>query len=125
MPTRWSKVEDTEHTPESVRVFKSRVRGANIRPQGEDVKQGDCIIPKGTRIRSGEGWDVGHFSQVLCARVSAAAVAILSTGDGWPIWMSGSAKKIINSNSYGIAAAVQEAGGVPILLGIAQDTLPH
>jgi molybdopterin molybdotransferase len=33
-----------------------------------------------------------------------------------------SEEKIINSNSYGIAAAVQEAGGVPILLGIARDT---
>ena len=48
------KVEDTEHTPDSVRVFKAEPRGSNIRPQGEDVKKGDCIIPKGTQIRSGE-----------------------------------------------------------------------
>ena len=33
-----------------------------------------------------------------------------------------SEEKIINSNSYGIAAAVQDAGGIPFLLGIAKDT---
>ena len=47
------KVEDTEHTPESVRVFKPEQRGANIRPQGEDVKKGECIIAKGTADSSG------------------------------------------------------------------------
>src|SRR5690242_9858672 len=45
------KVEDTEHTADSVRVFKPEPRGANIRPQGEDVKKGERIIAKGTRIR--------------------------------------------------------------------------
>ena len=29
-------------------------RGANIRPQGEDVKKGDRIIARGTRMRPGE-----------------------------------------------------------------------
>src|SRR5213080_2794621 len=48
------KVEDTEHTAESVRVFTPEQRGANIRPQGEDAKRGECIIGKGTQIRPGE-----------------------------------------------------------------------
>src|SRR5262247_4109888 len=48
------KVEDTEHTPDSVRVFKAEPKGANIRPQGEDAKKGECIIGKGTQIRPGE-----------------------------------------------------------------------
>ncbi|MEK6603496.1 MAG: molybdopterin molybdenumtransferase MoeA, partial [Nitrospirota bacterium] len=37
------KVEDTENTPTSVKVFKEEKQGANIRPQGEDVRKGDCI----------------------------------------------------------------------------------
>ena len=37
------KVEDTEHTPDTVRVFKPEARGSNIRPQGEDVKKGERI----------------------------------------------------------------------------------
>jgi molybdopterin molybdotransferase len=50
-------------------------------------------------------------------------VAILSTGDELAdLDEPHSEEKIINSNSYGIAAAVQEAGGIPLLLGIARDT---
>jgi len=49
-------------------------------------------------------------------------VAILSTGDELAdLDERFDEDKIINSNSYGIAAAVQEAGGVPVLLGIAKD----
>src|SRR3989442_15616716 len=43
------KVEDTEPSQDSVRIFKEVERGANIRPQGEDFKKGDCIIAKGTQ----------------------------------------------------------------------------
>ena len=117
------KVEDTEHTPESVRVFKPEPRGANIRPQGEDVKQGDCIIPKGTRIRSGEAGMLAILAKSFVLVYQRPRVAILSTGDELAdLDERFSEEKIINSNSYGIAAAVQEAGGVPILLGIARDT---
>src|SRR6187549_2682422 len=45
------KVEDTEHQPDSVRVFKQEQKGANIRPQGEDVKKGERIISKGGSAR--------------------------------------------------------------------------
>ena len=48
------KVEDTEHKPDSVKVFKEEQKGANIRPQGEDVRKGDCIIPQGKAIRPAE-----------------------------------------------------------------------
>src|SRR5437773_12359974 len=50
-------------------------------------------------------------------------VAILSTGDELvDLDERLTDEKIVNSNSYGIAAAVQEAGGLPILLGIAKDS---
>ena len=49
-------------------------------------------------------------------------VAIFSTGDELAdLDERFSDEKIINSNSYGIAAAVKESGGIPILLGIARD----
>ena len=49
-------------------------------------------------------------------------VAILATGDeiadpGDP----GNSDKILNSNSYTLAGQVAEAGGVPVLLGVAPD----
>lgn len=116
------KVEDTEHTPESVRIFKPEARGANIRPQGEDVKKGDCIIPKGTQIRPGEAGMLAILAKSFVFVYQRPRVAILSTGDELAdLDERFSEEKIINSNSYGIAAAVQEAGGIPFLLGIAKD----
>lgn len=117
------KVEDTEHTPDSVRVFKPEQQGANIRPQGEDVKKGECIIGKGTQIRPGEAGMLAILAKSFIFAYQRPRVAILSTGDELAdLDERFSEEKIINSNSYGIAAAVQEAGGVPLLLGIARDT---
>lgn len=117
------KVEDTEHTPDSVRVFKPEQQGANIRPQGEDVKKGDCIIAKGTKIRPGEAGMLAILAKSFVFAYQRPRVAILSTGDELAdLDERFSEEKIINSNSYGIAAAVQEAGGIPFLLGIARDT---
>lgn len=117
------KVEDTEHTPDTVRVFKTEPRGANVRPQGEDVKKGDCIIAKGTRIRPGEAGMLAILAKSFVFAYQRPRVAILSTGDELAdLDERFSEEKIINSNSYGIAAAVQEAGGIPLLLGIARDT---
>ena len=117
------KVEDTEHTPDSVRVFKPESRGSNIRPKGEDVKNGECIIAKGTRIRPGEAGMLAILAKSLIFVYQRPRVAILSTGDELAdLDERFSEEKIINSNSYGIAAAVREAGGIPFLLGIARDT---
>ncbi len=118
------KVEDTEHTPDSVRVFKPEQQGANVRPQGEDVKKGECIIEKGTQIRPGEAGMLAILAKSFIFAYQRPRVAILSTGDELAdLDERFSEDKIINSNSYGIAAAVQEAGGIPVLLGIARDTL--
>ena len=117
------KVEDTEPSPESVRVFKPEPKGSNIRPQGEDVKKGERIIAKGTKIRPGEAGMLAILAKSFILAYQQPRVAILSTGDELAdLDERFSEEKIINSNSYGIAAAVREAGGIPILLGIARDT---
>ena len=67
-----------------------------------------------------------------CWRSWRSRSSLSINGRGWRFLSTGdeladlderfSEEKIINSNSYGIAAAVQEAGGIPLLLGIARDT---
>ncbi|TRZ99816.1 MAG: molybdopterin molybdenumtransferase MoeA [Nitrospiraceae bacterium] len=116
------KVEDTENQPTSVKVFKEEKKGANIRPQGEDVRKGDCIIPKGKAIRPAEAGMLAILAKPFVFVSQRPRVAILSTGDELAdLDERFSEEKIVNSNSYGIAAAVQEAGGLPMLLGIAKD----
>jgi molybdopterin molybdotransferase len=116
------KVEETEASGNQVRIFKQEPRGANIRPQGEDVKKGDCIIPRGTRLRPAEIGMLAILAKSFVLVHQRPRVAILSTGDELAdLDERFDEDKIINSNSYGLAAAVQEAGGIPILLGIAKD----
>lgn len=117
------KVEDTESTPTTVRVSKAEPQGANIRPQGEDVRRGERIIAQGTLIRPGEAGMLAILAKSFVRVYQQPRVAILSTGDELAdLDERFSDEKIINSNSYGIAAAVREAGGIPLLLGIARDT---
>jgi len=116
------KVEDTENTPTTVKVFKEESKGANIRPKGEDVQKGGCIIPKGKAIRPAEAGMLAILAKPFVCVYQRPRVAILSTGDELAdLDERFSEEKIVNSNSYGIAADVQEAGGLPILLGIAKD----
>ena len=117
------RVEFTESSETSVRIMKPEAGiGVNIRPKGEDVRLGDCIIAKGTQLRSGEIGMLAILAKSFVLVHQRPRVAILSTGDELAdLDEKFDEHKIVNSNSYGIAAAVQEAGGIPVLLGIAKD----
>jgi len=116
------RVEYTEPAETTVRIFEPEPQGANIRPMGDDVKKGECIIAQGTQLRPAEIGMLAILGKSLVLVHQRPRVAILSTGDELAdLDEQFDENKIINSNSYGIAAAVQEAGGIPLLLGIARD----
>ena len=117
------RVEYTEPSEASVRIMMAEYgQGANIRPKGDDVQEGDCIIAKGTQLRSGEIGMLAILAKSFVLVHQCPRVGILSTGDELAdLDESFDENKIVNSNSYGIAAAIQEAGGIPVLLGIAKD----
>ena len=118
------RVEFTEPLgTDQVRIMKPESgRGVHIRPKGEDVRLGDCIIAKGTLLRPGEIGMLAILAKSFVSVHHRPRVAILSTGDELAdLDERFDESKIVNSNSYGIAAGVQEAGGVPVLLGIARD----
>ncbi|MDA0740002.1 MAG: molybdopterin molybdotransferase MoeA [Nitrospirae bacterium] len=117
------RVEFTEPSETTVRIFQPEPQGMNIRPKGEDVKEGECIIPKGTQLGPGEIGMLAILAKSFVLVHQRPRVAILSTGDELAdLDEKFDENKIVNSNSYGIAAGVQEAGGIPVLLGIARDT---
>jgi len=117
------RVELTEPSENRVRIFQPEPQGANIRPKGEDVKKGECIIPTGTELRPAEIGMLAILAKSFVLVHQRPRVAILSTGDELAdLDEKFDENKIVNSNSYGMAAAVQEAGGIPLLLGIAKDT---
>ena len=115
-------VEDTEKDGDRVRILATPGKGKNIRFSGEDVKAGERILEEGSLLRPAH---IGMLASIQRAMVSVyqqPRVAVLSTGDELleidEPWEEG---KIVNSNSYSLAALVAESGGMPIQLGIAKD----
>jgi len=117
-------IEDVEQDGEWIRFTSTVTAGSHVRKRGEDIWRGDVIIPAGTLLRPQE---IGMFSAMGTTSLAVyrrARVAILATGD--ELLEPGSTPapgKIINSNSYSLAAQVLDAGGDPVLLGIAPDAL--
>jgi len=116
------QVELTDGGRESVRIFQPLGKGSNIRRGGEDMKRGSIVLPVGTILRAGE---IGVLASVQKSVVSVGrrpTVAILSTGDeivdiDQPVLPG----KVVNSNSYSLAALVREAGAIPRMIGIVPD----
>jgi molybdopterin molybdotransferase len=118
------KVEDTESEGEWVNVHTEVVTGNYIRPAGEDVHQGDLVLPKGTLVRPQE---IGMLATLGHKDVSVhrrPRVAILATGDEViEIDAPLAPGKIRDANSYSNGAQVLKHGGVPMLLGVARDSV--
>jgi len=115
-------LEDAEEKEGSLRILKTVKHGQHIRRAGEDIQQGETLLPAGTLIRVAE---ISMLASMGIAQVQVRrrpTVAILATGDELiepeqPLTEG----HIFNSNSLALAAAVREAGAIPLLLGIASD----
>ncbi len=117
-------IEDVEDDGECIRLTSTVKARAHIRERGEDIRQGDVVIPAGALLRPQEIGMLSAMGTTSLAVFRRARVAILATGD--ELLEPGATPapgKIINSNSYSLAAQVLDAGGDPVLLGIAPDTL--
>ncbi len=117
------RVEDTQAmSADTVQIIKAVTCGHDVRPQGENMRNGDVVLTAGTEITPGV---VGMLATVKAAIMQVyrrPRVAILSTGNelegmGDPV----DPNKIPDSNTYALMAQVQALGLEPVLLGIARD----
>lgn len=114
--------EETEELPEQIRILSHVKKGDHIRWQGEDIRPGDQVLAAGTVLRPAEISLLASLGMSIVQRHRPVRVAILATGDELQeINELRSAADVVNSNSWALAAAVQEIGGVPLMLGIARD----
>jgi molybdopterin molybdotransferase len=116
-------VEITDAGSENVTVRESLRKGTNIRRRGEDMHAGHIVLSDGTPIHAAEVGVIAGVQKPVVKVGRRPVVAILSTGD--EIVDVGDAiahGKVVNSNSYSLAALVREAGAIPRMLGIVPDT---
>jgi molybdopterin molybdotransferase len=116
-------VEHTELVGETrVRLGRAMSPGENVRRRGEDIRAGAIVLHAGDVMGPAE---LGVLASARRAQVAVArrpVVAILSTGDelrdvDQPLGPGA----IADTNSYALAALVEEAGGAPRLSAIVPD----
>jgi molybdopterin molybdotransferase len=116
--------EDTEESEGKVKIFKKLEKHENIRFTGEDIKKGDLVLKKGTRIDSAEAGLIASMNIGNIEVFQRPEVAIISTGD--EIVELGSRNlsgKIVNSNAYTLYCEIKKYGGTPAYLGIVKDNI--
>ena len=117
-------IEEVLDDGEWIRFTSTIKTGLHVRKRGEDIRKGEVVIRAGSLLRPQEIGMLSAMGTTAPAVYRRARVAILATGD--ELLEPGSTPapgKIINSNSYSLAAQVLDAGGDPVLLGIAPDAL--
>jgi molybdopterin molybdotransferase len=119
------RVEDTDAGLERVTIRNDRDVQRNVRPRGEDFRKGDPLLTSGMLVGAAQiGIAAANGWRTLTVG-RPPRVAILSSGnelvdlDQFDEVMAG--RRIVNTNGYVLAAAVREAGGEPVELGIAPD----
>jgi molybdopterin molybdotransferase len=117
-------VEITDGGSDFVTVQQSLRTGTNVRRRGEDMHAGDVVLAGGTAIGPAEIGVLAGVQKSVVRVGRRPTVAILSTGDEIvdvdeprPIG------KVVNSNSYSLAALAREAGALPRMIGIVRDEL--
>jgi molybdopterin molybdotransferase len=115
-------VEYTSTAGDTVEIERSVKSGENFVPQGAEAHAGQTLIERGRRL--------DHALIAIAAAVGKARVdvfrkprvAVLATGDEVvQIGTAPAAAQIRNSNTYSLAAQIEEAGAEPLRLPIAPD----
>ena len=114
--------EVTQFDGEQVQIVEAVEKAENVRFTGESVRSGDLVMSSGKLLRPQECSMLASLNRSEVLVHSRPRVAVVSTGDELtPLGNALEPGKIRDSNRYGICAQLQEAGCIPIDMGIARD----
>ena len=124
-------VEDTDFkdrdagapAPVDVQIFRAAKPGGNIRSRGMDILSGETVLHKGRLLKP---QDLGLLAMLGFANVQVfrkPRLALFSSGDELlPPEAPLEPGKIRDSNSFTLAALIEEAGAEVVRLGVAKDS---
>ena len=116
--------EDVREEGGIVLVPRPVKSGDYVRPRGEDIRAGEAVLGPGRALGPSEIGLLAALGRSRIRVVKRPRVGILSTGDEIAdVGLTLGPGQIRNSNSYALMAQVAEAGGDPVLLGVAKDSL--
>jgi len=117
-------VEDTSgfSEPDSVQIFLEAHPGKHIRKKGEEIREGDVLVSKGTRITPSEIGTLATFGYGEISVAKKPRIAIFGTGDELIEPGEKLAEgQIYNSNLYVFAELVEKAGGKVTMRNVIKD----
>ena len=107
-----------------IEILRAVAAGENVITVGEDVRQGQVVIPSGVKLRPAE---IGGCMALGITRVRVAIrprIGIISSGDEVVRPEADPQPgQVRDVNSYTLDALVNAAGGEPVLYGIVPDKL--
>ena len=115
-------VEDTRRQGDLVEILDPDEAGANVRPRGDDMRAGQRLLAAGTVCGCGEIGVMAAQQRAFAAVHRRPTAAILSTGDELvEVDQPLETGKIVNTNTYSLAALARAAGVEARMLPTAPD----
>jgi molybdopterin molybdotransferase len=115
-------IENAEGDDDLVQLFLAAEPGRHVRPRGEDVQQGDVLVPAGKRLGAPEIGLLANAGVPHPLVHPRPRVIVFSTGDELiPPTESPEFGQVRDSNAFTIFGALREAGAIPTLAGIVKD----
>ena len=97
-----------------------------INPRGCEAAAGEVVLRSGTRLDYSRVAMLAAFGRATVKVYRRPAVAIVATGDEIvEVHEQPREFQIRNSNAFSLAAQVARAGGDPVILPVARDTVEH
>ncbi len=109
--------------PDSVAILEGAPEGKHIRPRGYDFKEGEVLLPAGTKLGSRHLMLAAAMNHAAAAVRRKPVIAVLANGDELvPPGNTPETSQIVSSIPAGMKAAIEAWGGEPLILEIARDT---
>ena len=118
-------VREVEREGKAFIQIRRRVKeGENVSFKGEDAKQGELLVCKGTKLNPGIKAVLATFGYTEVPVAKKPVIGLLATGtELLDVHEELKPGKIRNSNSYMLADQIKRAGGEPKFFGILPDDL--